>query len=127
MRHQVPHIKGKKKPTCACHNLDLCQLLLVSDLRGNSHHMPRPLMRNHTSSKLLARLIQTRMAGGKSTLPNPAGVDFSHHQLATNQVRPEENIGRGYQPVGKNVTKGKPDMHEAMWEYQSNRITPNQP
>jgi hypothetical protein len=65
------------------------------------------------------------MAGGESILPHPSGLNFSNHELETNQVRPEENIGRGYQPVGKNVTKGKPDMHEAMWA-NTNRILSNQ-
>ena len=65
------------------------------------------------------------MAVGESTLPHPSGLNFSNHELETNQVRPEENIGRGYQPVGKNVTKGKPDMHEAMWA-NTNRIKSNQ-
>jgi hypothetical protein len=29
-------------------------------------------------------------------------------------VRPSEDMGRGYQHVGKNITQGRPDIHEAL-------------
>lgn len=30
------------------------------------------------------------------------------------KVLPDRDVGRGYQPVGQNVTKGRPDLHEAL-------------
>jgi len=62
-------------------------------------------VRNHGVDEALVARAHTMAA---SFFALPEEVKGRH------AIMPDQDVGRGYQPVGKNVTKGAPDLHEAL-------------